>query len=138
LIRINCDQEPRSDNKDSSAHLELREIKDKGLFCITCSDESIATLQSFCELKQHIKSNHLNLLVEDHFIVVNNIPANPDTQQFTYYLCTKCGKCFSHSSPTQKLKNHISQECNNNNNSVKQTQSGSLMRQNPLINHLVD
>ena len=110
LIRINCDPE---ENNLALAHLELKEIEDKGLFCNTCCDERIATLQSFCELKQHIIAKHLNLFVEGNFIIVKNTPANPVSQQFTYYPCTKCGKCFFQSSPQEKLKTHSNQECNN-------------------------
>ena len=110
LIRINCDPE---ENNFALAHLELKEIEDKGLFCNTCCDERIATLQSFCELKQHIVAKHLNLLVEGNFIIVKNTPANPVSQQFTYYPCTKRGKCFFQSSPQEKLKTHSNQECNN-------------------------
>ena len=110
LIRINCDPE---ENNIALAHLELKEIEDKGLFCNTCCDERIATLQSFCELKQHIIAKHLNLLAEGNLIIVKNTPANPVSQQFTYYPCTKCGKCFFQSSPQEKLKTHSNQECNN-------------------------
>jgi hypothetical protein len=88
----------------------LREIKDKGLFCNTCCDEKVETLQSFSELKHHIINNHLNLLVEGDFIAVKNIPANPGSKPFTYYICIKCGKCFSQSSTADKLKTHTNTE----------------------------
>ena len=115
LIRIDTDPEPANKDNNEIDNLELREVKDRGLFCNTCCDQKNSTLQSFGELRHHIFNNHLNLLVEREFIAIRNTPSDPGTRPFTYYLCTKCGKCFSQSSPAEKLRNHISKECNNNN-----------------------
>ena len=123
LIKINTDSAPISEDIEEIHNLELKEVKDKGLFCKTCDDVKIATLQSFIELRQHVANKHVNLLVENEFLPVRNIPCAPGSKPFTYYLCTKCGKCFPQSSPPEKLRNHSSRECNNNNPTLKPLQA---------------
>ena len=105
--------------------LELREVKDSGLICVTCKsdeennideDDESSLMQSITELQHHILLKHRDIVVNDNFVYIQNRAAAPHNTTFAYYLCTICGKCFSKTSPVEKLRHHVSKECTSTNN----------------------
>ena len=112
-----------------SKTLQLQEVKDSGLFCVSCRDnhgdsydddyEDKNLLQSITELQSHIVIKHRDLIVNNRFVLVENTSAGPGRTTFTYYLCTQCGKCFSRTSSMDKLTAHASQECQSTNNNIE-------------------
>merc|ERR1712012_1468467 len=73
-------------------------------------------LQSITELQSHVVIKHRDLIIKDRFVLVENTSAGPGRTTFTYYLCTQCGKCFSRTSPGEKLRDHWMTECQSTNN----------------------
>ena len=118
------------EEKGSVKTLHLQEMKDSGLFCVSCRDnysggndedyEDRNLLQSITELQSHIIVKHRDLIIKDRFVLVENTSAGPGRTTFTYYLCTQCGKCFSRTSPMEKLLAHVSQECESTNNNIEE------------------
>merc|ERR1711976_313635 len=106
--------------------LELREVKDSGLICVSCQsdeennieedEEEENLMQSITELQNHIILKHRDIIVNESFVFIQNTAAGPQRNTFTYYLCTQCGKCFSKTSPVNKLMLHVSKECQSTNN----------------------
>jgi len=125
-IRVN----PSVDEQGRVKTLQLQEMKDSGLFCVSCRDNHGGTndddyedrnlLQSITELQSHIVIKHRDLILKDRFVLVENTSAGPGSTTFTYYLCTQCGKCFSRNSPMEKLMAHLSQECESTNNNIEE------------------
>ena len=113
----------RVETVTNNKKLELQEIKDSGLVCVTCShsshtddEDDTNLIQSITELQSHILSYHTDLIVDESFVLIQNTAAGPGNHTFTYYLCTQCGKCFSRTSPGEKLRDHLMTECQSTNN----------------------
>merc|ERR1719471_1661948 len=113
----------RVETVTNNKKLELQEIKDSGLVCVTCAhsshtddEDDTNLIQSITELQSHILSYHTDLIVDESFVLIQNTAAGPGNHTFTYYLCTQCGKCFSRTSPGEKLRDHLMTECQSTNN----------------------